>query len=264
MERDEIDLSFVITALRRRWAIILGCAVAGLILGAIQLRSAPPVYEVAMTVAAVEHAAYDSRLAEAAPGTVPHQAAARQAMSTAMTFTLYLESLHSRNVADALAGNPEALKSAGQSSGAGLYRAVLQGLVVEQDPKKHAFATVRMRSGQPQLAARFLALLHQAADDQMRRKGLEQAQQSIATLQAVPNAQSDAVVAKALGEARVTEAAALSKAPFAAQILDDPAASPDPISNPLRSLVSALVLGLAAGMAIALALQWIAGRSARR
>lgn len=299
-DKDEIDLAYVVLALRKRWLIVLGCMIAAGIICSIQLRSAPPVYQVGMMVAAVERSAYDARRAKP---NIPHearQAGPLQTSPAAMGFTLYLESLRTRDVADELAKNPEVLqilfpgewdgarKALRQSPGAlpGLagrlgslfgwpapappppgarvQRFLLENILIEQDQQKHAFATIRMQSTQPQRAARFLALLHQAADDRMRQNGLLHARSKIAALEALPDARTDAVAIQALGEERVMEAAALSGTPFAAQLLDEPAALPDPISSPLRSLVSALVLGLAAGVALVLSLHWCGAFLARR
>lgn len=263
-DMDAIDLAIVLAALRQRWWVVLGCTIAALLVGAVQLRNALPVYQVEMTVGAVEHSAYDAR--RAAPGVrvETRDAAARQTSTNAMEFALYVESLQGRAVADALAKNPEVPKLVGGGAdGAQLNRFLLRNLTVGQDQKKHAFATIALQSTRPELAVRLLALLHQATDDLLRQRALVRSRQLIAGLAALPN--PDAATIAALGEQHVTEAAALSQAPFAAQLVDPPAALPDPIGSPFRTLVGALFLGLAAGAALALLLEWLgawrAGRS---
>ena len=282
-DQDAIDLKALLAALRRRWAIVLGCTIVAAVVCAVQLRGTLPVYQVAMKVAAVERAAYDARRVEAVAPRSPSDAGPRPVRShgEAAAFMLYLESLRSRNVADVLARDPEILKMlpAGQSMasragallgwparvrspGAGVQRFLLANLQVEPDEKRHFIATVRLRSAEPKRAAHLLASLHRAADDRLRRTGLVQSRALIAQLEAMPGAQTDAATIKALGEERVVEASALSGGPFAAQLVDEPAASPDPVSNPFRTLACAIVLGLAAGIAIALLLDRVLARRA--
>jgi capsular polysaccharide biosynthesis protein len=276
-DMDAVDLAIVVAALRKYWVIVLGCAIAGLLIGVVQLRSARPVYQAEMTVGAVQHSAYDARQTMAAAHAAFRDAAARQSSTNAMEFALYVQSLTSRRVADALAGNPEIVKMlaeweggrgpparADPAPGAHVYRFLIDHIAISQDQQKHVFAAVRLSAARPESAVRFLGLLHKATDDLLRQDALLRSRQMIAGLNAFPNAQTDPAMIEARGEQQVTEAAALSEAPFAAQLVDPPAVLPDRISSPLRTLAAGLFLGLIGGMALALLLAWLGAWRKRR
>ena len=278
---DDFDLQRLITALRGGWLIILGCALASVLIEGVRLHGAPLIYGVNMEVAAVQA---PSVLGAAAPpdrrGGDPYQQGRRGAdhdegrgsrgpsVATPLDFTLYLESLRTRDVADVLAKDPQIAQAlflrAGQSAdGAQVQRYLLGQLAVNQDQRKHTFATLRLQSARPDATAHLLLVLHQAADDHMRAIALARSRQMISDLSAAPNTDANPAIPLVLAEQQHVEAAALSTAPFAAQRIGGPAVEPRPLNRPVKSLISALVVGGTFGGAIALLVDWLR-RSRRR
>jgi hypothetical protein len=291
---DEIDLGLVLATLRRRWLAVLACAIIVTVIGAIWLRATPPSYRVEMEVAALAPAG-EARGGRPSPESDPP---AGMSSGAATPFTLYLESLHSRAVAEDLARDPTVLEGLfpadwdktkgawrprsgirqdiGAAARALLARPpapwppggmqvrefLVDRVVVEQDQRKHAFATIHLQSAQPAFAVRFLGLLNQAANDQLRADALARSRLIIANLDAVTGATTSAAFAQARAEQLAVQSAAATPA-FAAEVLDPPSVQPEPISRPVRSLLSALVVGLAAGAGLALSLDWFAGRQRR-
>jgi uncharacterized protein involved in exopolysaccharide biosynthesis len=291
-DRDSVDLAALLAALRRGWKTILVCAVAASVFEAIALRDAPPLYRVEMEVAAVTGAERDSAPGTQAPGAQP----GRQQSGDRTQFNAYLESLGSRGMADELAENPAVLKAifpekwdaeknswrperskaqrletglrsllgwriaAWQPPGGIEVRQFLATIIVDKDLKNHNLATIHMRSTRPGFAVGFMTLLNRVAEDRLRARALSQSRQTIADLEAMPNAQSDRAILRALDAQRDIEVAALSKAPFAAQILDNPSAQRDPSDRPFKSLLAALFLGIAAGLALDWSFRRLSGR----
>lgn len=291
-DRDSVDLAALLAALRRGWKTILVCAVAALVFEAIALRGAPPLYRVEMSVAAVGSSGRDP----APDGATPDARPARQQSGDRTQFNAYLESLASRGMADELAENPTVLKAifpekwdaaknswrqaqsrvqrleaglrsllgwriaAWQPPGGIEVRQFLATIIVDKDLKNHNLATIHMRSTRPGFAVGFLALLNRVAEDRLRARALSQTRQTIADLEAMPNAQSDRAILRALDAQRDVEVAALSKAPFAAHILDNPSAQRDPSDRPFKSLIAALFLGIAAGLALDWSFRRLGGR----
>lgn len=278
-DMDSLDLTAVLGALRRGWKTVLVCAIAALVFEAIALRDTPPLYRVEMQAAAVSPG-HDS--APGAPASVGRPE--RQQSEDRTQFNAYLESLGSHGMADELAENPTVLKamfpekwdttknawrqgpSTAQRFEAGLrsllgwrvaawqppggieVRQFLATIIVDKDLKNHNLASIHMRSTRPDFAVSLLALLNRVADKRLRARALEQSRQAIADLEAMPNAQTDKAVLRALDAQQDIEVAALSKAPFAAQILDGPSAERDPSDRPFKALIAALFLGIAAGL----------------
>jgi hypothetical protein len=150
--------------------------------------------------------------------------------------------------------------AAWQSPGGIEVRQFLATIIVDKDLKNHTLATIHMRSTRPGFAVGFLALLNRVAEDRLRARALSQSRQTTAELEAMPNAQGDRAILRALDAQRDTEVAALSKAPFAAQILDGPSAQRDPSDRPFKSLIAALFLGIAAGLALDWSFRRFSGR----
>ena len=264
MDVDELDLSRLLAALRSGWLIVLGCAVAAVLIQAVRQHGAAPIYGVEMEVAATSASPV---VGDAPPADQPRRQGSRQPAATPLAFTLYVESLHTRDVADELAKDPEVMKGLFPGNavrgGAEVQQYLLNQLSVNQDQRRHTFAILRLQSTRPGVSVRLLGALDRLADDHVRLNALARARQMIADLDALPNVGADAAAAQVRGEQQRIEAAALSTAPFAAQRLGGPAVQPKPLNRPVKSLVAALILGAAIGAAIALLFERATRRRAR-
>jgi capsular polysaccharide biosynthesis protein len=287
--RDEIDLTLVLKAVRRRWPLVLGIALAATLIAALAVARAPALYDVQMEVAV------------AGPTDPSHDDPAvhdalRLTSAYSPHFMLYTELMHSQEVADALAKDPTVLKglfpqdwddvhgvwrphptlarqlSAGvrallgrpsaTSPGAEVRRFLDDRVQVDQDPRRYIFATVQLRSADPGFAIRFLNLLNTASNDRVRAIALTRAQQVLSGLEATPAAASNEVVQQMRQEESL-RLAAIATPGFAAQVIEGPSARQESIAGPIRSIVTGLIAGLAAGLGLALILDWLDGRRRR-
>ena len=206
-------------------------------------------------------------------------------------FDLYLETLTSRETGNALARQPDLMRSmfsAEWDSASGSWRAppsfkrdvlnVIRGLLgtpldiyrppdgarmqamiqqslgIGQDPKKTLVA-LSFSSPDPKFAVFFLQLVNTATDSQIRSKAQQHADVYIdylnKKLATVTNADHRVVLMQALGEQERFRMMASSNLPYAADVYDGPAASPY-TTSPKPAMV--LALGMLAGLAIGVGL----------
>jgi hypothetical protein len=218
--KDDVDLMALATVLLRGWKIILACLCVTVGLALLWFHYTPKAYAVRMIVVPVQ--TIGEKPESGAPG-------------ANTSFNLYIQSLHARGLAEKLAANSDAMdaldtSAGGQGrdlSGSRIQRILALNLTVDRDAKASPAATIVLTTANPYAGAKFLALLHRAANDYA--KSMVVPPVAIDNHQAVP-----------VGDA--------SPSRDAARLFDGPYASDMPISPRLgTALRDAIVLGLLLG-----------------
>lgn len=268
---DEIDLVELIRTLwNGRW-IIAGATAAMLLLAVIYLNVATYTYTARMTLTPAQ--ASGSTLTSKLGGLGDLASLAGINMpqdSSALAFSLYIEGVHSRSLADALVRHQNLMQvifhrdwnsTAGTwreptgivrstataakrvlgvpvldwrpPNGARLQEFMDKEVGVEQNPKK-PFVTITFDHEDPDFAARFVSTLNMELDNLLRQKALARANGNIAYLSAqlgkVTIAEHREALAQTLSEQEKQRMAASSSAPYAAEPFGNATASPRPTS----------------------------------
>lgn len=302
--QDEIDLLLLGRDVLRRWRLISVISAVFVLLALMYLRTANFTYTVQLGVTPAQNSAGEglagqlgglSSLASVvgvdlggARGTSP--------------FQLYIASLKSRQVAADLSQSPELMsaifadewdKTAGQwkqpqsrltplknaikailgipaypwqpPDAARLQEYVEAAVDIEQNPKTPV-VTIRIDHRDPQFAIEFLAALHHAADERLRKNALDRTGQYIdylsAKLETVQVAEHRSALAEALSEQEKTRMMTSAAAPFAAEPFGAPTASARPTRpKPFRVFLGSVLAGGFIGVIAAMLLSI---RSARR
>ncbi len=211
---DDVDLAAMAAVLLRGWKILVASLIVAVAAAFLWVHYAPRVYTARMVVVSV-------------------QADSRPAGATATTarFNLYLQSLRTHGLAEALAVNRtavEALQMHASAQGHGPSAAQVQhfltrNLNVEREPKASA-ATLTLTVTNRDAGVKLLAILHRAANDYV-------------------SARTDGVGGGPSVPANAPRAAA--------SVFDGPYASDAPQSPRLRTaLRDAVIAGLLAGIAL--------------
>lgn len=217
-----IDLREIAQAVFEGWRIVVGCIGIFLLLAIINLHSTPSVFAVKMTVTPVQGQGDQSSSKVSSLTSLAQLAGLSlgpSAGQSASQFRLYVESLHSRDLADDLAKNQDLMKAifGGEwdeethswkepkpgivhtmvqpimellgsrplpwqpPDGAKLqqYLAEPDHLVITQDIKKPDFVTVEFDSANTEFAIKLLSVVNQTADNHLRKKALLRATQYI-------------------------------------------------------------------------------------
>jgi capsular polysaccharide biosynthesis protein len=288
-----LDMRALALTLLKGWQIILGCLLVALLIAIVQLHFVTYVYSVDMRVTPVQANGNDNsparmgslnNLASLAGVSLPSGTNTSQ-------FRLYVESMHSRDLANDIAQRKDIMKrlfagewdeatqswrqpSQGLSlssiirpifglrtsewrppDGARVEQFLDANIVIVEDIKKPYLVGIRYVTSNPEFGVKLLSALDHAADDRLRRKAIVRAEQYAAyllnQLSTVTVAEQRMAITQALSQQEMFATTANSAAPFSADIFDAPAASPDPISPQPRQIV---LMALLVGAAFGVAL----------
>jgi hypothetical protein len=207
----------LMTAVFRRWKLVCLCALLGLAWGINGLHSAPYLYSVQLTVTPAQR----GTASNAGGGLAALVNLAMPSGDNGSDFSLYLDLLKSRNIADELAKDPRIMQTlyggewdeASQSwkehpetrrwplamkqfwdflgypsvpwhepNGESML-SFIDGMVnIELDPRKPYMAKIVMNSGDKEFAIQFLTKLHKTADEMLRQRALKRTTNYIAYL----------------------------------------------------------------------------------
>jgi uncharacterized protein involved in exopolysaccharide biosynthesis len=287
-----LDLQYLIASIARRWRIVAVSILISLALSVLYLNFAKYKYTSTLVVAPAQSSSGKGLpgglggLASLAGVGMPVDAATG-------SFQLYVEGLHSRAVAEALAKNPALMQGAFPddwdartqswrepasfvgtiASGfkrllgmpvfiwtppdaARLNDFIDEEIAVDEKPKK-AIVTISMADRDPAFANAFLAALSKASDDIIRARTVARTRDYIAylttRLETVTLAEHRSKLADSLSEQERTLMLASSGLPFAAESFGDPAATRLPTA-PRPALVLAGALIFGLLLGIAAAL----------
>jgi hypothetical protein len=290
-----IDFATVATLLRQQWRLIVGCIVAALVIAAVYLNLATYRYSIEMRVAPTANGSADgvsSKLSQLG-GLAAVAGVSLPDAGGAGTFKLYVEALHSRDVAEVLARDPAILHGVfphewdahthswrvpagalhdlttavkpllgipalpfAPPGPARLQQWMTEQVGVDQNLKTPV-VTVMLMSDNPAFAVRFLDQLNITADTLLRQRALLRTDDYIrylsARLPTVTLAEQRVAIAQALGEQERLKMAASSTRPFAADVFEHPAASDRPVT-PVPVRVLGIALVLGTVLGVALAL----------
>ena len=290
----------LLTAILRRWYLVVLGALVGLAWGVQDLHSQSYRYAVQMTVSPAQRGTSSN----VGGGLAALVNLALPSGENGSDFSLYLDLLKSRNVADELAkdqklmhrlyaGNwdeatqtwkenpdtrrwPVAMKQLGdflgypsvpwhEPNGESLLGFISAIVTIEQDPRKPYMAKIGMEWGDKDFAMQFLTKLHRTADEMLRQRAIKRTTDYIAylssTLSKVTVAEHRLALAQALSEQEKAAMIAQSGAPFAAEVLEEPWANSNPsFPQAFQTLARWAFIGALAGSALALLL-WTIRRS---
>lgn len=288
--QQEVDLFDLSIQLWHKRRIIVWSAVAGLIAASLYLHVATYLYTAELTVLPVQSGGGGlasklgslSDIASLTGITLPQDQSSTQ-------FQLYLEGVHTRTVADALAPRADLMKVLFKNqwdaktntwrrpegiltpikkalkfllgvpdypwqppNGAQLQVYLEKEVTVTQVPQK-PFVTIAYQNKDPAFAVKFLASLHEAVETRLRQKALSKSKQYIdyltGKLRTVTVAEQRQAILNALNDQEKSMMAASSDAPFAAESFGAPSASFRPTS-PVPIVV--LAVGLLGGTVLAM------------
>ena len=297
-----IDLAATLAVLRRRWRLIAGCVAIALLGAVAYLNLATYRYAVEMRVAPTATGSSDglsSKLGQLG-GLAAVAGVSLPDSGGSAAFKLYVEALHSRDVADLLALDPGILHGAfarewdartrtwrqpqgfvhdaagavkpllgipdrpfAPPGAARLEKWITDNVAVDQNLKTPV-VTVTMMSDDPAFAVRFLDRLGTTVDTMLRQRALLRADDDIAYLSArlptVTLAEQRVAIAQSLGEQERLKMAASSSRAYAADVFEHPAASDRPVT-PVPTKILAVALLL--GLAAGVALSFVLRRRPR-
>lgn len=280
-----IDLVLLLVSLRQRWHVIAACAAVGLLIAVVHLRSATYFYTAELKVTAVSKSGQEglgSRL-----GGLASLAGLETAAQAATPFQLYLESLHSREVADRLAQRPDIMtvvfrgewdvtsrrwiKPEGarhdliqfakrllglpryewrRPDGARLQEFLKSAIVISRKPTD-PIVTLSFDWPDPAFARELLGSAHRVADERLRRQSLRRTDDYIrylsSKLATVTRAEHQLALAQSLGEQERERMQASSSAPYAAETFGQATSSLRP-TRPQPLLV--ILFGLLGGTVV--------------
>lgn len=263
----EIDLLGLMHSIWKRRLLVSVCVAAFMVTALVYLRVATFVYTAQLQVTPAASSGNEglSSSLNGLRGLASLAGTVLPGNQQASSFDLYINSLHSRQVAEELSRHEEimsvvfssewdavtkqwkmptstltplknAIKKAlgipiypWQPPGAGRLQEYMENAIeIDQDPKS-PIATIRMEHKDPTFATRFLAAAHNAADGQLRRKALARASDYIryltGKLETVVVAEHRLVIADALSEQEKVRMMTSSPSPFAAELFGQPSAS---------------------------------------
>lgn len=216
VKKNAIDLREMALTVLKGWKIVAGCIGIFLLLAIIDLHGTPSVYAVQMQVTPVLGSSDQASSRSSALSSLAQLTGMNPtANQSASQFRLYIDSLHSRDLADDLAKNTDLMKVIFSSdwdeqsktwrepepsfielvkggilqllgareqpwqppNGARLQAFLAESghLEIIQDMKRPYLVTIEFDSSDPQFAIRLLNAVNQAADDHLRKKALLQA-----------------------------------------------------------------------------------------
>lgn len=292
-----IDMTAMLRILRQRWWIVFGCVVAALVVAIIYLAVVPYRYAVQMRVAPIAGTGGDGLSGKLSQfgGLAAAAGVALPETGGSGSFRLYVEALHSRDVADTIARDARlmhrifyrewdpvarrwippgggvhdvatAIKSLlglpvlpWQPPGAARLAAWLNEQILIDQNVKIPVVTVSMFSADPALAIAVLNRLGESIDELLRQRTLVRTNNYIryltARLPTISLAEQRVAVAQALGEQERLKMVASSGQPYAAEVFEHPAASERPVTPNIGKTV-AVALVLGLAAGIALAMLW--------
>jgi len=268
----EVDISATLRRLAKGWVTIVAALAIALTAAVIYLNLSTYEYAVAMRIAPVATSGGDglsSRFASLG-GLAAVAGVSLPDSGGSASFKLYVESLHSRDVANILSRDPAlmhkvfvrewddrakawrlpsgifhdatvAIKSLlglpilpwAPPSAARLQQWMQEKIGVEQNIKTPV-VTVTLSSDAPVFAAHFLDRLGSTVDELLRERALLRTNEYIQYLSqrmaTITLAEQRVAVAQALGEQERIKMAASSDRPYAAEVFDHPSASDRPVS----------------------------------
>lgn len=285
---------------RRRWWLVLGGALLGLLLAVVYLRSADYKYTVELRVSAAESSNGRSNASDRLGGLAALAGVAGEAQ-TASPFRLYLEGVKSREVAERLARDPVVMRTifanewdpvarrwrqrqgflggikagmwtlfglpqfAWTAPGAERLQEYIGKNVAVVQSVKSPLVSIALETPDPKFGMRFLTRLDQTTDDILREQQRERTRSNIAylsdKLRGVTFVEQRAALFKALNDEQRQEMLANSRAPYAADAFGVPTASLVPTSpKQLPLLVAGPLIGTILGVLLAVL---VASRRAR-
>jgi hypothetical protein len=284
----------LLTAIIRRWFIVILCAGIGVAYGISIVRSTPYRYTVQMTVTPAQRSQTNS----GGSGLAALVNLALPGGENGSDFGLYLDLLKSRNIADELVKDQQlmhALYAGDWDAAAQKWRepppdtrswpvaekrlldylgyppvqwrapdgetmlGFLQNVAIEQDPRKPYMAKLVMIFDNKEFAMQFLEKVHMTADSMLRERAIKRTTDYIAylssTLAKVTVAEHRLALVQALSEQEKAAMVAKSGAPFAAEVLEEPwAASYPSFPQVFQTLARWGFIGTLAGCVLALLL----------
>lgn len=290
----------LLTAIFRRWFLVVLGASLGLAWGINVVHSLPYLYTVEMRVTPAQR----GTSANVGTGLAALVNLALPSAESGSDFSLYLDLIKSRNVADELAKDPKIMHTiwAGnwdeasqkwvdrpetrrlqlaekrvydflgypsvpwrEPDGEALLGFINYYVTIEQDPRRPYMARIVMNYADKEFAMQLLRRLHQTADEMLRQRAIKRTTDYIAylsgTLAKITVAEHRLAIAQALSEQEKAAMAARSGAAFAAEVLEQPWANSYPSSpSVLQTLARWTFIGTLAGCALAL-LFWSIRRS---
>jgi len=291
----KLNVAEILASLRRHRWLLTAFACVGLVIGAIQASMTVPVFPVTFKVTSIALEQSQSQvnnristLANLAGISLPSNA-------NGIAFDVYLEELKGRSTANALVARPDVMHHLFPrlwDDKQGIWRepfslnkaiddgvksllgmpgdsfhppgpAQVQGLLessisVSKSPYTPV-VTITLLTADPKWGTQFLPLLHGIVDESLRRKTLERANRYIAYLMdqlgsATVGDYRAALIATLIEQQRQRMAASADLS-FAASPVDEPVASPIPVTpSVFNRLLQAMILAFLAGCIVAIAL----------
>jgi hypothetical protein len=297
VQNAELDIAALLSRIRRHYRVALVTTAACLVLSVIYLHLATYNYTAVLKVGPAQSLDASGSGPTSGGGALSGLASlaglGNSHGQSVAPFQVYLETIASRETGDRLARNPDLMHKmfsaewdASTSTwrrGASVKRGILnfirtllgvpldvyhppdgarmQALVqgsigVEQDPKK-SLVTLSFSAPDPQFAVYFLGVVNKAADDYLRQKAQQHADQYINYLNdklaTVSLNDHRLVLMQVMSEQERFRMMASSNLPYAADIYDGPAASPYATSpKPAIVLALGLISGVLLGCILAL------------
>lgn len=289
----DLDLAEIWRRLRRGWYWVAGGLAVALILASLWLSNAIYSYSIVMLVSPAQAIGNDRALSGGLASLASAAGVSVEEGGAAPPFKLYVSGLTSREAADELAQDGQLMRAlfwqewdakAGrwqapsgtvtsiarfvksllglpqypyrQPDGARLQELIQEMLVIDQNPRNPVVA-VTFPARDPAMGVRFLSSLNRAVDGLLRQRTLLRTNDYIRyleeNLRTATLAEQRVAIAQTLGGQERLRMAARSTRPFAAEILQAPAASVRPTSpKPSRVMLLAGLAGLALGAAVAI------------
>ena len=293
-----IDIAATLRTLRKRWWLVAGCVVTALVVAIVYLAVVPYRYAVQMRVAPVAGTGSDGLSGKLSQfgGLAAAAGVALPETGGSASFRLYVEALHSHDVADIMAHDaglmhrifyrewdparhrwiPPAgtvhdlattIKSAlrlpvlpWEPPGAARLAAWLNEQIIIDQNVKTPVVTVSMFGADPALAIDVLTRLGGTVDELLRQRALIRTDDYIrylaARLPTISLAEQRVAVAQALGEQERLKMVASSGQPYAAEVFEHPAASERPVTP---NVGKTIVVALVLGLAAGIAFALLRG-----
>lgn len=288
----EIDLLEIVQRLWKRRNFIIGCMAAGLLFGLYMLQTSNYVYSITLKVIPAQTNTTTGSGSGRGGSLGALMAIATGGSSQQLTpFTLYLDAVFSRAVANDLAKDPHIMHYLYSSqwnektqqwqkphnwkkpiidsirellgvpvyqwqppSGADLQSYIQGAVTVTTDPASPV-TTIEMDNPDPKFAVNFLSVLNHTVDSRMRKRALERSTANIQYLSQELNrttiAEHRLALTEALSEQEQFRMMASSNVPYAADVFDGPLASMHTVAP--RPLFL-LLSGIFAGLVIGMPL----------
>lgn len=264
----ELNLADIVATLWRRRLVVAACMLSCLALGVVYLRTASYEYTAELRVTSVQS---DKKGMSEQLGGLASVAGIELPQSKAVSpIILYVEDLHSYDVAEILSRQPELMTVAfsnawdksrhrwvrpvstlgvikdgifrllglptypWQPPSAADMREYLKRKIDVGESKTKPIVSIQFRHADPRFAVKFLNVLHQAADQRQRERALDRSTQAIAylnhQLSYVTNAEHRRALFEELSDQERLKMTASSNMPFAAEPLGATISSQRPTS----------------------------------